>query len=331
MADLALPTAADIKAAAERIKPLAVRTPLLRNAVLDERAGARILIKPECLQTTGSFKIRGASNRLGQLTDTERRAGVVAFSSGNHAQGVARAAQYFGMPAVIVMPSDAPKVKLDGVRRDGAEIVLYERNRESREQIAEALVRERGAVLVPSFDDPYIVTGQGTVGLEIAAQARELGRSVDHLLCCTGGGGLITGSALALHDTFPQARVWTVEPQGHDDWKRSLDSGRIETNAPGTRSICDAILTPAPGQMPFALSNHLAGGQVVSDEEVRAAVRFAFTHLKLVVEPGGAVALAAALRGLPDEMRGRDVAIILSGGNVDPGIYAEILHGADQS
>lgn len=327
--DPALPTLTDVQAAAERIKPLAVRTPLLRHDLLDARAGAHILIKPECLQTTGSFKIRGATNRLSQLSEDEKRAGVVAFSSGNHAQGVARAARYFGIPATIVMPSDAPQVKVDGVLRDGAEIVSYDRHRESREEISAALVKERGAVLVPSYDDPHIVAGQGTVGLELAAQASGMGVRVDHFLCNAGGGGLITGSALGLHGSFPEARVWSVEPQGHDDWKRSLEAGEILSNAPGARSFCDAILTPSPGNIPFAIArDHLAGGFAVSDAEVRAAIRFAFTHLKLVIEPGGAVALAATLRGLPQEMQGQDVAIVLSGGNVDPGLYAEVIAGS---
>ena len=321
-----IPTFEDVQAAAERIGLLAKRTPLLEHDELSLRAGARVLIKPECLQTTGSFKIRGATNRITQLTPEQRLHGVVAFSSGNHAQGVARAARHFGVPAVIVMPSDAPSVKIEGVRRDGAELVLYDRNGESREEIAARLVAERRAVLVPSYDDPYIVTGQGTVGLEVAEQTTELGLQLDHFLCCTGGGGLVTGSALAIHDTFPAAGIWSVEPEGHEDWKQSLEAGEIRTNAPGMRSFCDAILTPAPGKIPFAIArNELSGGLAVSDEEVRQAMRFAVRHLKLVVEPGGAVALAAALRGLPPEMQGGTVAIVLSGGNVDPGLLAEVI------
>jgi threonine dehydratase len=324
-----IPTFADVQAAAERIKPLAIRTPLLENMELSNRAGARVLIKPECLQTTGSFKIRGATNRLAQLTEDERRTGVVAFSSGNHAQGVARAARYFQVPAVIVMPSDAPAVKIEGVRRDGAELVLYDRNNASREEIAAKLCEQRGAVLVPSYDDPHIVAGQGTAGLEVAEDMAARGLGLNHFLCCTGGGGLVNGSALGIHGIFPDAKIWSVEPEGHEDWKRSLEAREIRANAPGVRSFCDAILTPEPGRIPFSVAlEHLAGGFAVSDEEVRAAMRFAVQHLKLVVEPGGAVALAAALRGLPDGMHGTTVAITLSGGNVDPALLAEVLAGA---
>lgn len=305
---------------------MAFRTPLMRHPALDDAAGAAILIKPECLQVTGSFKIRGATNRIAQLTASRRRAGVVAFSSGNHAQGVARAARLFGCPATIVMPDDAPRVKVDGVRRDRARIVFYDRETESREEIAAEISRTSGAILIPSYDDPDIVAGQGTVGLEIGQQASESGLRVDHLLACTGGGGLVTGSALGLGISFPGAQAWTVEPKGHEDWARSLSGRRKVANAPGVRSICDAILTPEPGDIPFQIGLvRLSGGLVVTDEEVKAAMRFAFRHLKLIVEPGGAVALAAVLRGVPSDMRGKTCAIVLSGGNVDPDIYAGII------
>lgn len=321
-----LPDVESVVAARERLSGHVRQTPLLRHANLDARAGARIWVKAECLQHTGSFKIRGATNKISQLTPDELSAGVVAFSSGNHAQGVARAARLAGCPAVIVMPSDAPKVKLDGVRADGAEIVLYDREHESREEISARIARERGALLIPSYDDADIVAGQGTLGLDILDQAQEAGILFDHLLCCTGGGGLISGMSLVFERDSPATQLWACEPEGHDDWKRSLEAHTIQANRPGFRSFCDAILTPEPGVIPFQLADRrLAGGLVVTDEEVRDAMRFAFQHLKLVVEPGGAVALAAALRGVPDAMRGTKFCVVLTGGNVDPDLFAEVI------
>ncbi|MEL7541441.1 MAG: threonine/serine dehydratase, partial [Pseudomonadota bacterium] len=239
-----LPTRSDVAAAAKRINGHVETTPVLRSAALDDIAGAKLLIKAECLQQTGSFKLRGATNRLLQIPKKLTAAGVVAFSSGNHAQGVARAAKRLGMPALIVMPTDAPRVKVDGVKADGADVFLYDRNTESREAIAEDIAKKRGAIVVPSFDDPMIIAGQGTVGLEFAAQAKAQDEALDHLICCAGGGGLITGICLGLNGASPDTKVWTAEPEGHDDWKRSLESGQILANEPGTRSICDAILTP---------------------------------------------------------------------------------------
>ncbi|MEL6567801.1 MAG: threonine/serine dehydratase [Pseudomonadota bacterium] len=321
-------TADDVQEAANRIEGYATRTPLLRNAYLDRAAGAAVWIKPECLQVTGSFKIRGATNRIAQLSKAEKKAGVVAFSSGNHAQGIARAARLFDCHATIVMPRDAPQVKVDGVLRDGAEIIFYERDAESREAIAEEITRRTGAVLVPSFDDPHIVAGQGTTGLEIGQQAKDAGTQIDHLIACTGGGGLVTGSALGLKISHPSASIWSVEPEGHDDWAQSLAAGRIVRNPPGLRSMCDAILTPQPGNIPFEIGKALLSGALsVSDADVRDAMRFASRELKLVVEPGGAVALAVALRGLPEEMKGQTCAVILSGGNVDPSVFADVISG----
>ncbi|MEM9181260.1 MAG: threonine/serine dehydratase [Pseudomonadota bacterium] len=324
-----LPTRSDVAAAARRIKGHVDTTPIFRSAALDEIAGAKLLIKAECLQQTGSFKLRGATNRLLQIPDKQRAAGVVAFSSGNHAQGIARAAKRLGMPALIVMPTDAPDVKTDGVKADGADVYLYDRNSENREEIAAEIARKRGAVLVPSFDDPMIIAGQGTVGLEFAAQAKVLDTRLDHLICCTGGGGLISGICLGLSGSSPETRVWTAEPEGHDDWKRSLESGQIQTNAPGTRSICDAILTPAPGELTWAVGHqYLAGGCVVSDAHAFEAMRLAFRQLRLVVEPGGAVALAAALFRLPEAAKGKTVGVVLTGGNVDSRLFAKVLSRA---
>ncbi len=322
----ALPDFEDVFAAAERVRGVARETPILTHDELDEMAGASLFIKAECLQVTGSFKIRGAMNRLSQIPTDQRAAGVVAFSSGNHAQGVARAARLLGMPALIVMPSDAPRIKVAGVEADGGEVRLYDRETESREEIATQIAAERGAVVVPSFDDKDIIAGQGTAGLEFARQMEQAGTPLDHLICCAGGGGLITGVALAMEHLSPGTRIWTAEPVGHDDWARSLEAGEIRANAPGTRSICDAILTPAPGKITFALGKRLlSGGLVVSDEDVRDAMRGAFRYLKIVAEPGGAAALAAAIKGLTDEMRGKRIGVLVTGGNVDAEQFSAVL------
>lgn len=323
---LTLPDAETVLAAAERLRPHVRRTPVLQSDALNELAGAQLFFKCENLQVTGSFKIRGAMNRLLQIAPDRRPAGVVAFSSGNHAQGVARAARALGMPALIVMPEDAPVVKIEGVKRDGAEIRLYDRDSESREEIAEAEARRRDAVLVPSFDDPYIIAGQGSCGVEFAQQMEETGDTLDHIVCCAGGGGLITGLSLGFKYSSPETQIWTAEPDSHDDWRRSLTSGQIERNAPGTRSICDAILTPAPGDITWALGKDLlAGGCAVNDDHIREAMQLAFRHLKLVVEPGGAAALACALFDMPQQAKGKRVGVVLSGGNVDPAQFAQIL------
>lgn len=318
-----LPSFSDVTAAADRISGAVVHTPVLRSDALDGMAGAKLFIKAECLQETGSFKLRGATNRLRQIAATDRKAGVVAFSSGNHAQGIARAAKRLSMPALIVMPADAPRVKIDGVKADGAEIRLYDRASESREEIATEIAATRGAVLVPSFDDPMIISGQGTCGLEFAAQVDE---PLDHLICCTGGGGLICGIALAFEGLSPATKIWTAEPEGHDDWARSLATGTIQTNAPGSSSVCDAILTPSPGKLTWQIGQRLlAGGCVVTDAQVFEAMRAVFRHLKLVVEPGGAAAIAAALYVLPEAAKGKRVGVVLTGGNVDAKMFSDIL------
>jgi threonine dehydratase len=316
-------TAADVRAAHERLRGHAVRTPLLEVPALNAAAGGRVLVKCENLQREGSFKYRGAFNRLVQIAPAERARGVVAWSSGNHAQGVAAAARDLGMPAAIVMPSDAPAVKMDNTRALGAEVVPYDRRRESREDIARRLCAERGAVLVPSFDDVDVIAGQGTAGLEIVEQA--CGTPLDQVLVCCGGGGLVAGIALAVKATSADTAVYAVEPAGYDDHARSLVSGRREKADTSRESLCDALLAPSPGEITFAINQRLLqGGLVVSDDEVRAAMRFAFLKLKLVVEPGGAVALAALLAGkLPTAQR--TTVVVLSGGNVDGALFAQVL------
>ncbi|CAO3446077.1 pyridoxal-phosphate dependent enzyme family protein [Azospirillum argentinense] len=318
----------DIVEAAARLDGFAVRTPLLENALLNERVGGRVLLKPEVLQRSGSFKFRGAFNRLSQLTPEERRGRVVAWSSGNHAQGVAAAAALLGMPAVIVMPNDAPALKIANTRGYGAEVVLYDRWTESREGIAQAIAAERGAVTVPPYDHPQIMAGQGTVGLEIAAQAQAIGAVPDDVIAPCSGGGLMSGVATAVRHSFPDARLWAAEPTGFDDVARSLAAGERVENAAGQRSICDALLTPTPGALTFpVMKGLLSGSLAVTDAEVKAAMAYAFTVLKLVVEPGGAVGLAAVLTGkLP--AAGRTVAVVLSGGNVDAATFTDALASA---
>lgn len=318
----------DVVEAAGRLDGFAVRTPLLENALLNERVGGRVLLKPEVLQRSGSFKFRGAFNRLSQLTPEERRGGVVAWSSGNHAQGVAAAAALLGMPAVIVMPSDAPALKIANTRGYGAEVVLYDRWTESREGIAKAIAEERGAATVPPYDHPQIMAGQGTVGLEIAAQAQDIGVVPDDVIAPCSGGGLMSGVATAVRHAFPDTRLWAAEPAGFDDVARSLAVGERVENAAGQSSICDALLTPTPGALTFPVMKELLSGSLaVTDAEVKAAMAYAFTVLKLVVEPGGAVGLAALLTGkLP--VAGRTVVVVLSGGNVDPATFMDALASA---
>jgi threonine dehydratase len=320
-----LPRFEDVEAAAARLAGVARRTPLLAGTPLDEQLGGRVLVKAESLQLTGSFKIRGAYNRLVQLNASARRRGVVAFSSGNHAQGVAAAARMLGIAATIVMPSDAPRAKLENTRALGAEIVLYDRLRESREGIASKIASERGATLVPAFDDPHVIAGQGTAGLELMQQSGELGLTPDQVLIPCSGGGLVSGSALAIRALSPRTAVYGVEPEAFDDTRRSLAAGTLLKNPPEARSICDALQSSPPGKLTFALNRELlAGILTVSDDEVEAAMAYAFRHLRLVVEPGGAVALAAALtEKVP--VRERTTAVIVSGGNVDAVMFFAAL------
>ena len=318
-------TPADIDAAAETIAPVAVRTPLLNSATLDERVGARIFLKPEVLQRTGSFKFRGAYNKLSSIPNERRVAGVVAFSSGNHAQGVAAAARLLQMPATIVMPADAPVAKRERTKSYGAEVVLYDRDKEDREAIARAICDKRGATLVPPYDDPKIVAGQGTAGREIALDLAGLNVAPDLVIAPASGGGLVAGVATAIKARFPGVQVMAAEPEGFDDHAKSFAAGRRIGIKPSGRTICDALMAPMPGEITFAVNNALGvRGVVVSDAEVGAAVKFAFTELKLVVEPGGAIALAALLAGRI-EAGGKTVAIVLSGGNVDADLFAKLI------
>jgi len=320
-----LPGFADVQAAALRLSGVALRTPLLSGTPLDELTGGRVLLKLESLQRYGSFKIRGAYNRLVQLDADERRAGVVAFSSGNHAQGVAGAAKMLGIRATIVMPADAPRLKLENTKALGADVVLYDRYRENREGLASRILAERGGTLVPAFDDPHIVAGQGTAGLELMQQSQDLGLTPDQVLIGARGGGLLAGSALAIRSLSQATTVYAVEPQAFDDIGRSLAAGRRLENPPEARTICDALMSSPCGAIPFALMRqHVAGGLAVSDEEVLAAMAYAFRALKLVIEPGGAVALAAVLAGkLP--LAGRTTAILVTGGNVDHETFCRAL------
>lgn len=321
-------TLGNIAEAARRLAGHAVVTPLLESPLLNERIGGRLLIKADCLQRTGSFKFRGAFYRLSLLNDSERRSGVVAYSSGNHAQAVAAAAKLLGIRAAIVMPADAPAPKMAATRAWGADIVTYDRYTEDREAIGAALARERGATLVPPYDDPLIVTGQGTLGLEIADQAAALGARLDTALVPCGGGGLIAGTATALTARVPGVKIYAVEPAGFDDTARSLAAGERLANPPlsaDALSFCDALLAPMPGVVTFAINRRLlAGGVTVDDAEVARAMAIAFSEFKIVVEPGGAVALAAALSGRFD-CRGKTVAVVCSGGNVDAAVFAAAL------
>ncbi len=314
-----------IEAAAERLEGHARVTPLLSSPFLDDIAGRRLFVKPECLQHTGSFKFRGAWSALSAMDVAQRARGVIAFSSGNHAQGVALAAARHAVPAVIIMPSDAPALKIANTRALGAEVILYDREKEDRDALGAQISAERGLTLIKPYDEPQVIAGQGTTGLEIAAQARAEGIETADVIVCCGGGGLTAGIALALEGHAPGLRARPAEPAGFDDVKRSLEAGEIQRNAAMAGSICDAIMTPQPGEMTFPIMQRLCGpGLVVTDDECLHAAALAFLRLKIVLEPGGAAALAAALfHG--DKVEGDAVIAVGSGGNVDPAMFARTL------
>ena len=320
-----LPTFADVQAAARRLDGVTIRTPLLENERVNRALGGRLFIKAECLQRTGSFKLRGAYNFLAAMSEADRAKGVVGWSSGNHAQGLAEAARLLGVKATIVMPSDAPALKVANTKASGAEVILYDRVKDSREEIGQGIAAKTGATIVPPYDHPWILTGQGTAGIEIAEQAKALGVTLDAVAAPCSGGGLATGVALGVKGISPTTSVHAGEPAGFDDLARSLATGTKQRNEKLSGSICDALLAPTPGDVTFPLAQKVLGpGLVVSDDEVLDAMELAFREFKLVVEPGGAVALAAALTGkLP--VKNRAVAVVCSGGNVDHETFKRAL------
>lgn len=320
-----LPTFQDVTDAAEQLAGQVVQTPLLRSDRLDRELGGQIFIKPECLQRTGSFKFRGAYNRISRLSEAEKARGVIAYSSGNHAQGVAAAASLVGTTAKILMPKDAPAAKVEGVKFWGGEVLFFDRATESREEIGRQIAETEGRILVPPYEDRFIMAGQGTAGLEAVQQMAGRGATPDIVVCCAGGGGLIAGVGLAVKHHHPDAEIWAAEPEDFDDHARSLKSGHRESNTRLTGSVCDAIITPTPGEMTWQLNSHqLSGAAVVSDEDALDAVAYAWRHLKIVVEPGGAVALAAILSGKID-VAGKTVCVLATGGNIDRAMFNRAL------
>jgi len=323
-----LPSYIDITAASAVIAGEAIITPLLQSNVLNEVTGANIFIKPENLQRTGSFKFRGAYNAISALSDEERAKGIIASSSGNHAQGVASAAKLHGCSAMILMPSDAPKIKVERTKSHGAEVMFYDRTSEDRDAIVMRLQEETGRVLIHPFNNFHVIAGQGTVGKEIAEIMTEQNLLLDRMLVCTGGGGLTSGVALAINQHFPNAKIHPVEPAGFDDYRRSLDAGEIMRNEKTSGSVCDAIITPKPGVIGFEINRKLLSeGIVISDQEALDAVKFAYEELKLVVEPGGAAALAGLLQA-KKKWQGENIAIVISGGNVDQHTFNLALKAA---
>jgi threonine dehydratase len=322
------PDAGAITEAQARIAPFAVRTPILENDALNRLVGARVFIKPENLQRSGSFKLRGALNRALQLSPAELQGGIVAWSSGNHGLAISYVAKELGIKATILMPQEAPKTKIEGVRANGATVRLYDKAREVREEIGAQIAAETGAVIVPPYDDPFVMTGQATLGAEIAEQVKKQGCELDLALVSCSGGGLAAGAACGIHAKMPRTAVYSVEPDHFDGMALSLESGERRKAAAIGSSICDALLVPIPGELTYPVCRaHLAGGLAVSDAEVVAAIRFAYRELKLVVEPGGAVSLAAILAGKVT-VEGKIVAILLSGGNVDAEKFASYINTA---
>lgn len=324
------PSYQSVRDAAARLRGIVVRTPLLESKALNERLGARLFLKCETLQHTGSFKFRGAYNTLSRLSTEQKTAGVIAYSSGNHAQGVALSAKMLNIPATILMPEDSPAIKLNNTRGYGARVITYDRYNESREEIGEKIAKDGKLTLVKPYDNYFVISGQGTTGIEIAEQLKEKNIHADICAGPAGGGGLIAGTSLALRELSPRTKIYAAEPENFDDTSRSLTAGEPVQNETGQQSICDAIVTPTPGKITFAINKlTLSGGLVVTDDETRAAMRDAFHYFKCVIEPGGAVALAALLTGKVD-IKGKTVVAIASGGNVDPALYSDILKEGDQ-
>ena len=320
-----IPTYDDILSAAETIKGEAVRTPLLRCDALDDATGCKVFVKPENLQRTGSFKFRGAYNAISKLSYEERARGILANSSGNHAQGVGDASRAFGCASTIIMPADAPVMKVERTKAYGTKVIHFDRATEDREAVLRRVKKETGSIIVHPFNNAMVIAGQGTVGLEIAEDIKALGRQLDRIAVCTGGGGLTAGIALSINAHFPEAKVHSVEPLDFDDYKSSIESGKRERNATTAGSICDAILALSPGTIGFEINKQLLhSGLVVTDEEARAAIKFAYEELKMVVEPGGAVALAGVLKH-GKEWAGETVALVLSGGNIDPEVFVRAI------
>jgi len=315
---------AGVQDAARQIAGHAVRTPLIESPALNAHVGGRVLLKAETLQVAGAFKFRGAYNRISRLTEAEKARGVVAYSSGNHAQAVAAAARMVGTSAIIVMPADSPSVKVEGVRAFGGEVRMYDRYTESREAIGEDIAASKGSVLVRPFDDPWVIEGQGTVGLEMVEQAKAAGAHIDQLICGASGGGLIAGINLSMAALSPHSPVIAVEPKHYNDMQLSIAAGERMTHPPAPGTICDALMTDRPGELTFPINRRVDRVETVSDAEVADAVRYAFRVLKLVVEPGGAVSLAALLAGKV-QAKDRVTALVLSGGNVDPALFAAIV------
>ncbi|MDF2366001.1 threonine/serine dehydratase [Sneathiella sp.] len=324
------PSYQSVRDAAARLRGIVVRTPLLESKALNERLGARLFLKCETLQHTGSFKFRGAYNTLSRLSTEQKTAGVIAYSSGNHAQGVALSAKMLNIPATILMPEDSPAIKLNNTRGYGARVITYDRYNESREEIGEKIAKDGKLTLVKPYDNYFVISGQGTTGIEIAEQLKEKNIHADICAGPAGGGGLIAGTSLALRELSPRTKIYAAEPENFDDTSRSLAAGEPVQNETRQQSICDAIVTPTPGKITFAINKlTLSGGLVVTDDETRAAMRDAFHYFKCVIEPGGAVALAALLTGKVD-IKGKTVVAIASGGNVDPALYSDILKEGNQ-
>ncbi len=323
-----IPDIEDIYAASERLQPVVIETPLLNSPFLDALLNARIFIKPEIFQNTGSFKFRGAFNRISQIRSEDYSGGVVASSSGNHGQGIAEAARLCGLKATIVMPSDAPSIKARRTRRSGADIVFYDRDEEDRDQIAADICKEKNALFIHPYNDSDIIAGQGTVGFEIVRQMKSLNVKPDIVLTPCGGGGLTAGVGLSVRNTWPNTELYSVEPENFDDYAQSLQAGKRISNNIKSGSICDALLTSSPGKISFEINRKiLKSGLKVSDDEVCRAIAFAFEELKLVLEPGGAVALAALLSH-KIEISNKTAVIVLSGGNIDSNLHAEYLKRA---